>query len=197
MPLEITIYPTELWDEKKQEFIQAGTKATTLCLEHSLVSLSKWEAKYNKPFIGKTGTKAEGKTQEELLYYIKCMTITQNVDPNIYLNLKQNQLKEITDYINAEMTATKFYENGVAGNPQSRSKSQIITSELIYSWMISLQIPFECQRWHLNRLLTLIRICNNNQAQSMGKKGMMNKRDIIAQNRALNAARRQKFNTKG
>ncbi len=197
MPLEITIQPKELWDEQKQEFIQTTKKATTLCLEHSLVSLSKWEAKYNKPFIGKTNVKTEGKTKEELLYYIKCMTITQNVDSGIYYCFTEDQLKQINDYINAEMTATKFYENGVAGNSQQRTKSQIITSELIYAWMISLQIPFECQRWHLNRLLTLIRVCNNMQAAQSGKKGMMNKRDIVAQNRALNAARRQKFNTKG
>ena len=197
MPLQITVLPIELWDEKTQQFIQLMSKPCTLCLEHSLVSLSKWETKYCKPFIGNSNTKGTPKTGEELLYYIKCMTLTQNVDPTVYKCLTEKQLKEITDYINAEMTATKFYENGVPGEAPRKTKSQVITSELIYSWMISLQIPFECQRWHLNRLLTLIRICNNNQAASYGKKPMMSKRDILSQNRALNAARRQKLNSKG
>lgn len=188
--LELKIKAHEGYDESKNEFVT--TKPTTLCLEHSLVSLSKWESKYRKPYLS-----TEQKTTEEIIYYIKCMTITQNVDPNVYNLLTKEDFKKINEYITDSMTATWFTDRKVEGQPPVRPTKEVITSELIYYWMISYQIPFECQKWHLNRLLTLIRICNVKEAQRNGKGNKMSKRDILSQNRALNAARRQKLGTKG
>lgn len=189
--LEIKISRKEGFNNKTSEFIEC--KETTLCLEHSLVSLSKWEAKYNKPFITD-----DPKTKEETLDYIRFMTITQNVDPNVYSMMSKDELDKINKYIEASMTATKFYENKTNGNtkPASRKK-EVVTSELIYYWMISFQIPFECQKWHLNRLLTLIRICSIKERQANGKGGKMSRKDILSQNSALNAARRQRMKSHG
>lgn len=190
--LQLTVAAKEGWNEKTNEFIE--TKPTTLCLEHSLVSLSKWESKYKKPFL------SSEKTEMEIRDYIKMMTITQNIDENIYNLLSKEDFEKINSYISDPMTATWFSDSRKP-NPgesnQSRRQTEKITSELIYYWMISYQIPFECQKWHLNRLLTLIRICNVKDAQQNGKNGKMSKRDILSQNRALNAARRQRLGTKG
>lgn len=187
--LTITIPGGEVFNEATNEFINLGEEKT-ITLEHSLVSVSKWEAKYHKPFISD-----EKKTNEELIDYIRFMTITQNVDPKIYERLTVNNYKEVNKYIEDTMTATTFtkYTNGKIENEKVVNKKQIITSELIYYWMIAYQIPSEYQKWHLNRLLTLIRICNikNNTNDKMSKK------DLYANNRALNAARRAKLNTKG
>ena len=179
--LQITIPSTELWDERKEEFVY--TKEKTLQLEHSLVSLSKWESKWNKAFLS-----SKEKTTEEIVDYIRCMTITQNVDPDVYNHLTNNIIQQIYDYINAPMTATVFSDNG----KRSGGSRETVTSELIYYWMISLNIPFECQKWHLNRLLTLIRVCEikNTPPKKMGRG------EIMSRNAALNAARRKQHNTK-
>ena len=188
--LELIIKEKEAWNAQTNEFIQ--TKETNICLEHSLVSLSKWESKYKKPFL------SSEKTNAEVLDYIKMMTITQNVDPNIYNTLDSKELEMINSYIIDPMTATWFNERKSEGKARPKQNKETTTSELIYYWMISYQIPFECQKWHLNRLLTLIRICNVKDEQQNSKtSGKMSKRDILSQNRALNAARRQKFNTRG
>lgn len=179
--LELFIKGVDLYDEKNSEFV--STKDTTLRLEHSLISLSKWESKWHKPFLGK-----ETQTEEEIRDYIRCMTITQNVDPMVYLGLTQEHCKKVEEYMNDTMTATWFNDKN---NP--RSKQKAVTAELIYYWMISLQIPFECERWHLNRLLTLIRVCNNENTP----KKKMRKNDVFKQNAQLNAARRQMMNSKG
>ena len=179
--LRITVPAVEQWDDKNQEFI--STKEQTLQLEHSLVSLSKWESKWCKPFLNK-----EQKTIEETIDYVRCMTLTQNVDPQIYNFLTNENIEQVNRYIEAPMTATWFSED-----KNAKTNREQITSELIYYWMIALNIPFECQKWHLNRLLTLIRICNikNQPAKKMSKK------DVMSRNAALNAARRQQLNTKG
>lgn len=179
--LQITIPAVELWDERKQEFVT--TKEQTLSLEHSLVSLSKWESKWCKSFL----TKQE-KTFEETLDYIKCMTITQNVDPEIYRYLTNENINEVNRYIEAPMTATYFSDE-----KNSKTSREQVTAELIYYWMIALNIPFECQKWHLNRLLTLIKVCNiKNQPPKK-----RSKKEIMSRNAALNAARRKQLNTKG
>ena len=179
--LEITIPSTELWDEINEEFIT--TKEQTLRLEHSLVSLSKWESKWCKPFLSKTN-----KTDEEMLDYVRCMTLTQNVHDEVYRCLTDDNIRKIYEYIDAPMTATWFHEDKTKGTSREQT-----TSELIYYWMIALNIPFECQKWHLNRLLTLIRVCNiKNQPPKK-----MSKRDIMSRNAALNAARRNQLHTKG
>ena len=174
----------EYWDEKTETFVVSpGTKEQILQLEHSLVSLSKWESKWCKAFLSK-----QEKTHEETLDYIKCMTITQNVDPEVYNHLTKDNIREINKYIEAPMTATYFSEE-----KGSRGGREIITSELIYYWMIALNIPFECQKWHLNKLLTLVRVCNiKNQPPKK-----RSRRDIMSRNAALNAARRKQLNTTG
>ena len=179
--LQITIPAIEMWDERTNRFV--NRKEQTLQLEHSLVSISKWESKWNKAFLGK----AE-KTQEEVLDYIKCMTITQNVDPETYNYLTRSNIEEINKYIAAPMTATTFAEE-----KNSKNSREVVTSELIYYWMIALNIPVEFQKWHLNRLLTLVRVCNvKNQPPKK-----RSKRDIMSRNHALNAARKQQLNTRG
>lgn len=192
--LTLHIHTQEGWDENKQQFIPPFD--TTISLEHSLVSLSKWESKWHKPFIENNGKSQ--KTQEEIIDYIKCMTITQNVNPIVYNLLTQENLKEINDYVGDTMTATWFNEYKGKDNKNTYTPNrETITSELIYYWMIYYDIPFECQKWHLNRLLTLIRICSLKEQQNNGKQSKMSKRDILSQNAALNKARRARYSSKG
>lgn len=178
--LEIPVSP-EKWDEVKEEFIPA--KTVTLQLEHSLVSLSKWESKWHKPFLSNTNM-----TAEESLDYIKCMTIAKNVDPSIYLNLTKENVDAVIGYINAPMTATTF-----SNRQKEKANNEVVTSELIYYWMIAYNIPFECQKWHLNRLLTLVRVCGVKNAPPKKQ----SKSEIMRNNAALNAARRKRLNSKG
>ena len=179
--LQITIPARELWDEANNEFIY--TKACTLQLEHSLISLSKWESKWCKAFFSK-----QEKTSEETIDYIKCMTLTPNVKDDVYSALTRENILAINKYIEAPMTATHFSKDNHSGNNREQ-----VTSELIYYWMISSTVPMECQKWHLNRLLTLLRVCSVKNAPP--KK--MGKREIANRYAALNAARKKQFNTKG
>lgn len=181
--LEITVPATELFNEKTQEFMY--TKEQTLQLEHSLISLSKWESKWHKAFLGK-----QEKTNEETLDYVRCMTITKNVDPNAYLVLTPDNVNAINAYIDNPMTATRF--NSML-NQSTAPNRDVITAELIYYWMVAFNIPFECEKWHLNRLLTLIRVCE--LKNSPPKK--MSKSAIMRNNAALNNARRNKLHTRG
>lgn len=180
LTITVPISP-EGWDEEKQEFVEP--KSQTLQLEHSLVSLSKWESKWQKPFYSK-----KDMSNEETLDYIKCMTLTKNVDPDVYNHLTQENIKTILDYIGNPMSATTFGKETNAGNNR-----EIITSELIYYWMIASNIPFECQKWHLNRLITLIRVCSIKNSPPKKR----SKRDIMSRNAALNASRRKQFNSNG
>lgn len=179
--LRITIPGKELWDEIKEEFVYK--KGQTIQLEHSLVSLSKWESKYCRPFLSK-----QDKTYEETVDYIKFMTMTQNVDPEVYENLTDKNIQEIKKYIEAPMTATHSSED-----KKPKISREPTTAELIYYWMVALNIPFECQKWHLNRLLTLIRVCNiKNQPPKK-----RSTKDIMRRNSAMNAARRKQYKTRG
>ena len=178
--LKIVIEPTEMFNEQTQEFF--STKRHELQLEHSLVSVSKWESKWRKPFLSK-----DAKTKEETMDYIKCMTITQNVDDSVYAFLSRKNIEDINSYIDSPMTATTFSDR------KKSSGREIITSEVIYYWMIAQNIPMECQKWHLNRLLTLIRVCNikNSPPDKIGKS------ELMRRNSALNAARRAKLGSRG
>lgn len=183
--LQLNVKPMEFYDESTNKFVRI--EGTTLQLEHSLVSVSKWESKWHKVFLGKDAK--QQKTQEEMIDYVRCMTITQNVDPRVYLALSQEDYDKISKYIEDPMTATWFSEDRKKGRPNR----EIVTSELIYYWMIALNIPFECQKWHLNRLMTLIRVCNakNSPPKKMSKAEAMNKQ------RALNASRRKSTGSLG
>lgn len=179
--LRITIPAGEYWDEERQEFLKSD--GGTILLEHSLVSLAKWEAHWRKPFLGK-----EEKTKEEMIDYIRCMSLTKGVDAAAFKLLSPASMEIVGQYINAPMTATTF-----SNKDTQRPSREIVTAELIYYWMVALGIPFECQRWHLNRLLTLIRVCNIKNTPP--KKG--NKRDTLSQRKALNAERRRRLGTSG
>lgn len=178
----VEIPSKELWDEAKEEF--SYTKSYSFVIEHSLISLSKWETKWNKPFLNPI----EKKTYEETIDYIRCMTVTPNVPPEAYEAITDENIKQINKYIEAPMTATTFSKE--QNLPKSR---EMITSELIYYWMVALNIPFECQKWHLNRLFTLIKICN---IKNSPKKKRSTK-DLNEHYAKLNAERRKKHNSKG
>ena len=180
--LEVFIPKIELFDDETEEFI--SFKEQTLQLEHSLVSISKWESKWCKPFLG-----MEEKTRVETIDYIRCMTITKGVNEDMYQHIPDNIIQRINDYINAPMTATTVTDinNGKKGS------KEIVTSELIYYWMIAFQIPPEFEKWHLSRLMTLISVCNvKNQPPKK-----MSKREVMSRNAALNAKRKAKLNSKG
>jgi len=174
---------TDLWDEKNQCFCQVP--AQTLVLEHSLLAISKWETKWHLAFLEEI--RWQRINAEQLMDYIKCMTITKNVDDLVYRSMLPAQLKEITDYINDSATATTFVDEVVQPN------FEIMTSEVIYWEMIQLGIWKECEKWNINRLVTLIRVCNkkNKKAQKMPT----NK--IQSQNAMVNHLRRQRFHTRG
>lgn len=178
--LKIFIPQRELWNEELEQFMVFN--GVELQMEHSLVSISKWESKWHKSFLS-----TKNKTSEELMDYIRCMTITQNVPDEAFSFLTPNNISDIEKYIEDPMTATTFSED------KRRSQREIVTSELIYYWMIALNIPFECQKWHLNRLLTLITVCSIKNQPS--KK--MSKSEIMRRNSELNAARRKRLNTRG
>ncbi len=175
------VISTEMFDETTQEFVTRND--ITLDLEHSLVSLSKWESLYEKPFLGK-----DEKSTEEVFEYIKFMTLTPNIPPEVFLRLSEENINSVNSYIESKMSATWFHDP--PGAPSSRD---IITAELIYYWMITFQIPFECQYWHLNRLFTLIRVCNMKQA----KPKKMSRAELAARNREINAQRLKQLGTTG
>ena len=176
--LTLIIPETELYDEINNEF--RYIKEQKIVLEHSLVSISKWESRWHKPFLSR-----EDKTHEETIDYIRCMTVN-TVNPIVYDYISSGMINQVNKYIDDPMTATTISHK----DPPNR---EIITSEIIYYWMVALQIPFECQKWHLNRLLTLIKVCNikNKPPKKMGKK------EIMSRNAALNAARRKALHTSG
>lgn len=178
--LQLTIPDLEVFDDKKGEF--NIIKGQTIQLEHSLVSVSKWESKWKKAFLGK-----DPKTIEETIDYVKCMTITQNVRSEIYNNLTNENVDMVSEYIKSPMTATRLIDN------RKETSKETFTSEIIYYLMITYNIPFECQKWHLNRLLTLIKVCDlkNNKPKKMSKA------EIINRNIELNNQRRQQLNSKG
>lgn len=171
----------EAWDEVNEVFIEPTFQ--TLQLEHSLVSLSKWESKWHKPFLGQ-----QEKTDEEVMDYIKCMTITQNVRPEVYDHLTDTNIKEIYDYLEDPMTATTFSDK-----ESKKFSREVITAEIVYEWMIALNIPFECQKWHINRLITLIKVRSIKSQPPKKKSGQ----ETTSYYAALNASRKKKHNTKG
>lgn len=183
--LKITVPKTEVYNEETEKFeVYAETE---LQLEHSLVSLAAWESKWERPFLGKGQ-----KTTEETIDYIRQMTLTKDVPENVFYLLTSDNLVAINRYIEAKMTATTFSATPAQGPSRS---TEVITAEIIYYWMVALQIPFECQHWHLERLLTLIKVTNlKNQPD---KKKKMSRSELLSRNRQLNAERRANLKTRG
>lgn len=184
--LKIIVPRTENFNDVTQQFTY--TDETQLELEHSLFSLSKWESKWEKPFLGSTGSKE--KTTEEVLSYIQDMTLTPNIPEAIFAELTPDNFTAINTHMNAKMTATWFNEKGTPKGPQ-----EVITAELIYHWMVALTIPFECQHWHLNRLLALIKVCNIKNNPEKAKK--MSAGELAARNRRINEERQKQYGTSG
>lgn len=183
--LKLTLDAIESFNEETQEFVEQP--ALELKLEHSLFSMSKWESSHEKPFL------KSDKSYEETVDYILCMA-PEDAPEDLIHRLTNAHVSQVNDYIKSNQTATWFAET----NGKKSPTGEIVTSEVIYYWMIALNIPFECQHWHLNRLLTLIRVCNEkNQQQSGDKKGKMTPAQLAARNRELNAQRRKQYNTKG
>ena len=180
--LTITVGATDVYDEGDETFsTQGGVK---LQLEHSLVALSKWESEFEKPFLGKGG-----KTAEETLAYIGYMVVSPNPPADLFLRLSKENLEEVNTYIERKMTATWFSDQPNA----PRTNREVITAELVYYWMTVFNIPFECEHWHLNRLFTLIRICNLKQE----KPKKMSRGEVAQRNRELNAQRKAQLGTSG
>lgn len=182
MPKIITVPEQEFFNSETNEFYKI--KSATFKIEHSLVAIAKWESKWHIAFLD---DKVE-KTNEMMIDYIKCMTISQNVNPEIYEHLPDSVIKEINEYIGDPMTATIFTDTNKGIN-----RGEFVTNELVYYWMIAQNIPLECEKWHFNRLMTLIRVCGEKNKDP--KK--MNRRDILNRNRALNEARKRAHGTRG
>lgn len=179
--LTLVVPEAEYWDEENEEF--ALKPEVKLEMVHSLVTISKWESIHEKPFISD-----EQKTTDEVLSYIQCMTLSENVDPEVYSRLSDDNVQEVSSYIESKQTATWF---SAPPNPGAR---EIITSEVIYYWMITLGIPTEFQHWHLSRLLTLIKVC---EEKNNSNKPKMSQSEIMARNHKLNEARKVSLGTKG
>lgn len=180
--LRVVVPQQELFNAETNRFEDVGGFA--LELEHSLASVSKWEEIWEKPFLGK-----EEKTPEETLSYIQCMILTPDVPPNVLHGLTKENLEAINDHLKAKKTATWFNERA----DQGRGSSEVVTAELIYYWMTAFNVPFECQYWHLNRLLTLLKVCNEKNAP----KKKMNRRQAMQEQKRLNAQRRAEYGTRG
>lgn len=194
--LKIVVKSTEHYDEDKNMFFKFPAKDTQLTLEHSLLSISKWEEKWHRPFLND-----EQLTDEQTLDYIRCMCVnpsSDNVDMMLLLNLSQENVKAINEYIANEMTATFFNDN-----EKKKSGKRIITNELIYYWMTAYQIPFTCEKWHINKLLTLIKVCNaeneaaNKSSKVNPKKPPKMSKSQIASRDALNAKRKAALHSRG
>jgi|SRR5580765_29106 hypothetical protein len=179
--LKLTILGEEYFNEKTETFETVGD--IDLEMEHSLVSLSKWESKFKKPFLSN-----EKKTAQETLYYIEAMIISPIHPSDILFRLSEENMVQINDYIESSESATTF-----GSMPQLKGVGEVITSELIYYWMVAFTIPFECEYWHLNRLFALIRVCNIKNS----KPRKMSRHEIASRNRELNAIRRAQYNTSG
>jgi hypothetical protein len=179
--LKLIIQGDEFFDEETQTF--STVDDVFLELEHSLASLSKWEAEFQKPFLS-----PGEKTPKEIFAYIYTMILTEGVDPDIIFRLSQENLDRINAYIESAQSATTF---GLM--PERSGRGEVVTSELIYYWMVAFNIPFECEKWHLNRLFALIRICNiKNSPQKK-----LSRNEIAMRNRALNEERRARLGTSG
>lgn len=185
--LTIIVPDKEWFDEDTEQFV--SIKGAVLQMEHSLIALSKWESKWKKSFLDKL----DSLTPEEMIDYFRCMSINSKADPSVYAAIWNDfELRnKVMDYINDSMSAVKFKED--KEGPHSSIKDSL-TSDIIYYWMVANQIPFDCEKWHVNRLISLVRICGikNNAGNKT-----MSKADLMRRNKDLNSARRSKMHSRG
>ena len=180
--LTLVIPGSELFDQEKQEFLH-DLDPITLTLEHSLLSLSKWESKHKKPFLSSTA-----QTSEETLSYVECMILNPDFPPGVSSRMTMEHLDAVTAYIESPESATTFGKM-----PETKGKGETVTAELIYYWMVAFTIPFECEKWHLNRLFALIKICNIKNS----KPKKMSKGELARQTHEMNQRRRAELGTTG
>ena len=183
MPLTLKI-TEEYWDSEKQEFVYP--ELGTLVLEHSLISISKWEGKWHKAYL----EESVKKTNEETLDYIRCMSIKGEPSDAVLSGLTKEDVDKIINYINDPMTATTFKkEPGKTNN----NITNFVTSELIYAKMVMYGVPVEFEKWHLNRLLTLIKVLDEQNKEP--KKH--SERELISNYAKIREANRARFKAKG
>lgn len=189
----VTIPKGEVWIEEEQRFIETD-REYTLILEHSLVSIFRWEAEYKKPFLA-----VETKTKEETLFYIKCMTCNKQIPEKAYLVIPDYVITEIDEYINTEMTATNIPESKREGQGGGSFKKEIVTSEKVYCWMILYGIPVEFERWHFSRLMALIKLLRKEHERSdpNRKKRKRSNTDVMSSWSQINAQRMKRLGTRG
>lgn len=182
--LKITVNGPEFYNQETEEF--EYPQSFEVELEHSLASVSKWESIHEKPFLDN-----DAKTREERLSYVQCMSFSREISPEELLVLGSEEMDRIGAYIESKQTATRFAEM-----PKKPGPIKIITAEVIYYWMVSFNIPFECEHWHLNRLLTLIRVCGSETAKHKPA-SKSEKRDAMKRMRELNEQRKAQLGTRG
>lgn len=186
--ITITVPKREVFDTENQIFYRVDHE-TTIQLEHSLISLQKWESKWHVPFLyDKTQ-----KTFEQTIDYIRCMCVTPNVKEDVFYCIPPSEMQRISEYIHDPMTATWFRDDKKNQDPLNKPKKEIVTAEIIYYWMITLNIPSEYKKWHLNQLLTLIRVINVKNTPQKKRP----RREILEEYKAINEENKKKFNTKG
>lgn len=183
--LQLQIPPSELFDEESSKF--TTVPGINLDLEHSLLSLSKWESKFQKPFLD-----GKQKTPEELMGYVECMVVGGCDSSDWIPQLTQEDFTRIKTYIESPESATTFGEM-----PERRGPKEIVTAELIYYWLVAFNIPWEAEKWHLNRLFALIRVCNIKNQQANGKAPKMSPAAAREQRARINRERREKHGTTG
>jgi hypothetical protein len=171
--LTITVLGEEHWDQENEKFVYPDS--FKLELEHSLVSLSKWESKWEVPFLGE-----KPKTTEMVLDYIECMILTPDPPADWISKLSKENIEEITAYFDSKQSATWFNDH----HPEPKT-GETITSELVYYWLDICDIDWQAQYWHLNRLLTLVKIHTVKQA----KPKPMSRSEMLRRRRALNKQR--------
>lgn len=180
--LVLDVKVTEYYDDSQEVFVPV---TMPIAFEHSLLSLSKWESKYEKPFLSEN----HDKTEEEILDYLRMMAINPAVTDAHLANLSNKNITELQNYLGSKQTATWFSDR----KKTQKAPPETPTAELIYYWMFSYQIPIECESWHINRLLTLIRVFGEKNQEPE----KMSKSEMLARNRKLNAQRKAKMQTKG
>lgn len=179
----------ELFDEETNTFLHPVGKK--LHLEHSLLSISKWEAEWEIPFLN------TDKTSEQSLSYIKCCVLDDDFDELLLNTLSDKNILDFNAYLSKGMTAKKIIDlrSSLSQKRKSRrpASQKALTSEDIYYSMIQFHVWKECEEWPLQRLLSLLQLCSLKSNST----GEMSKSDQAKFYREENARRKAKYHTNG